>query len=57
MSEEGGYGVAADATESATQQSGIKLIPCALRDLYIRNSASSPSVRLDNPFGVFVNHV
>jgi hypothetical protein len=27
MSEEGGHGVAADAAESATQQSGIKLIP------------------------------
>jgi hypothetical protein len=26
MSEEGGYGVAADAAESATQQSRIKLI-------------------------------
>ena len=27
MSEEGGHGVAADAAESAAQQSGIKLIP------------------------------
>ena len=27
MSEEGGHGLAADAAESATQQSGIKLIP------------------------------
>lgn len=63
MSEEGGYGVAADAAESAARQSGIQLIPDPRSDLHLHSSASSPiTIKnqvacLKSPFCIFAYHV
>ena len=44
MSEEGGYGVAADAAESAARQSGIQLIPDPRSDLISTAQLPRPSL-------------